>query len=58
VIYFVEMGSDIMIYLPSFIKIGPGIQKSLGEDAHTGTQTLINTQTARSSQKHAFVFAK
>jgi hypothetical protein len=25
--YAVEMGSDTMIYVPSFIKIGSGIQK-------------------------------
>jgi hypothetical protein len=25
--YAVEMGSDAMIYIPSFIKIGSGIQK-------------------------------
>jgi hypothetical protein len=29
--YVVEMGSDAMIYIPSFIKIGSGIQKLLGE---------------------------
>jgi hypothetical protein len=28
--YTVEMGSDAMIYIPSFIKIGPGIQKFIG----------------------------
>jgi hypothetical protein len=26
----VEMGSDAMIYIPSFIKIGFGIQKLIG----------------------------
>jgi hypothetical protein len=27
--YAVEMGSDAMIYIPSFIKIGSGIQKPM-----------------------------
>jgi hypothetical protein len=29
--YAVEMGSDAMIYLPSFIKTGSDIQKLMGE---------------------------
>jgi hypothetical protein len=29
--YAVEMGSDAMIYKPSFIKIGSGIQTLIGE---------------------------
>jgi hypothetical protein len=33
----VEMGSGAMIYLPSFIKIGSGIQKLMG--GLTDTQT-------------------
>jgi hypothetical protein len=37
--YAVEMGSADMIYIPSFIKIGPSIQKSIGEDTPTDTQT-------------------
>jgi hypothetical protein len=28
--YAVEMGSGAVIYIPSFIKIGPGIQKFMG----------------------------
>jgi hypothetical protein len=28
--YAVEMGSDAMMYIPSFIKIGSGIKKVLG----------------------------
>jgi hypothetical protein len=28
--YAVEMGSVAMIYIPSFIKIGPGMQKMIG----------------------------
>jgi hypothetical protein len=28
----VEMGSGAMIYIPSFIKIGPGIEKLIGGD--------------------------
>jgi hypothetical protein len=36
--YAVEMGSDAMIYIPSFIKIGSGIQMLL-EEIHIQTQT-------------------
>jgi hypothetical protein len=38
--YAVEMGSFAMIYIPSFIKIGLGIQKLLGGGGFTGTQTV------------------
>jgi hypothetical protein len=34
----VEMGSVVVIYIPSFIKIGSGIQKILG-GIHIHTQT-------------------
>jgi hypothetical protein len=30
----VEMGSGTMIYIPSFIKTGSGIQKLLGRDTY------------------------
>jgi hypothetical protein len=33
--YAVEMGSGGMIYIPSFIKTGSGIQKLIGGDTHT-----------------------
>jgi hypothetical protein len=36
--YTVEMGSSAMRHIPSFIKIGSGIQK-LKEGGYTGTQT-------------------
>jgi hypothetical protein len=36
--YTTEMGSDAMIYIPSFIKIGSGIQKLLGRDSQTHRQ--------------------
>jgi hypothetical protein len=35
--YAVEMGSGAMIYIPSFIKIGSGIQKLIRWDSHTQT---------------------
>jgi hypothetical protein len=35
--YAVEMNSGIMIYIPSFIKAGSGIQKLI--EGHTDTQT-------------------
>jgi hypothetical protein len=37
--YAVEMGSGVMIYIPGFMKTGSGIQKLLGGDTHTDTQT-------------------
>jgi hypothetical protein len=37
--YAIEMGSGVMIYIPSFIKIGSNIQKSVGRGGYTDTQT-------------------
>jgi hypothetical protein len=37
--YTVEMGSGAMIYIPSFIKIGSGIQKLIRR-IHTDTQIV------------------
>jgi hypothetical protein len=45
----VDMGSGVMIYIPSFIKIGLGIQKLL-----RGGYT--DTQTGRRSGKTLFIF--
>jgi hypothetical protein len=36
--YAVEMGSGATIYIPSFIKIGSGIQKFIGGDTQTHRQ--------------------
>jgi hypothetical protein len=36
--YAVEMGSGAMIYIPSFIQIGTGIQKLIGWDSQTHRQ--------------------
>jgi hypothetical protein len=36
--YAVEMGLGVMIYLPSSIKFGSGIQKSVGEGTKTHRQ--------------------
>jgi hypothetical protein len=36
--YAVEMGSGAMIYIPSFIKIGSGIQKLIGGNRMTHRQ--------------------
>jgi hypothetical protein len=44
--YTVEMGSEAMTFIPSFIMIGSGIQKLIGED----------TQTAWGSHKPTFYF--
>jgi hypothetical protein len=38
------MGSGAVIYVPSFIKIGSGIQKSIG-DTKTDRQTDRHTHT-------------
>jgi hypothetical protein len=37
--YAVEVASGGMIYIPSFIKIGSGVQKLLERDAQTDTET-------------------
>jgi hypothetical protein len=36
----VEMGSCATIYIPSFVKIGSGIQKLVGEGIHTHTDSM------------------
>jgi hypothetical protein len=36
--YTAEMGLGAMIYIPSFIKIGLGIQRLIGEDIQTHRQ--------------------
>jgi hypothetical protein len=38
----VEMGSGAMIYVPSFIKIGSGVQKLIGRETKTHTHTDSN----------------
>jgi hypothetical protein len=38
----VEMGQGAMIYIPSFTKIGSGIQKLMGK-GHTDTDSKVNT---------------
>jgi hypothetical protein len=49
--YVVMMGSRVMIYIPSLIKVGSGIQK-LTRVAFT------DTQTAWRSYKPTFIFFK
>jgi hypothetical protein len=39
--YAVGMGSGVMIYIPSFVKIGSGIQKFMGGDANTDTNSKV-----------------
>jgi hypothetical protein len=53
--YTVEMRSGAMIYIPSFIKIGSGIQKLI-VGGYTGT--LTQTQTARGSHPPTFIFSE
>jgi hypothetical protein len=50
--YAVEMDSDAMIYVPSFIKTGSGIQTLMGGG------TCTDTQTAWLSHKLTFIFSK
>jgi hypothetical protein len=39
--YAVEMGSGAMIYIPSFVKIGSSIQKSMGRiQRHTDSMEI------------------
>jgi hypothetical protein len=38
------MGSGALIYVPRFIKVGSGVQKSIGA-GYTGTHTHTHTQT-------------
>jgi hypothetical protein len=37
--YAVDMGPGAMIYIPSILMIGLGVQQSLEADTHTDTQT-------------------
>jgi hypothetical protein len=37
----VEMGSGAMIYIPSFIKIGSGIMKLMGEFTYRYTDSMV-----------------
>jgi hypothetical protein len=39
------MGLDAVIYVPSFIKIGSGVQKLMGGGEYTDTHTQANKQT-------------
>jgi hypothetical protein len=48
--YATEMGSGAMIYIPSFIKIGSGIQKLMDRGIHRHTACKLH--------KHAFSFSK
>jgi hypothetical protein len=38
--YAVEMGSEAIIYVPSFLKIGSGIQKLIG-GMHRDTDSMV-----------------
>jgi hypothetical protein len=39
--YAVEIGSGAMIYVPSFIEIGSGIQKLIGVDTEKNTDNMV-----------------
>jgi hypothetical protein len=52
--YAVEIDSVVMIYMPSFIKIGSDIQRLIGgihRRTHSQTHILTNTHTAWKSHK-------
>jgi hypothetical protein len=51
--YTIHMSSDAMIYIPSFIKNGSGIQKLIG-----GGGRFTDTQTAWKSCKPPLIFLK
>jgi hypothetical protein len=52
--YAVEMGSCVMMYIPSFIKTGSSIQKLIGGNS----QTQTHTQRAWRLHKPTFIFSK
>jgi hypothetical protein len=41
--YAIEMGSGAMIYIPTIIKIGKGIQKLVGWVKHTDSKVISQT---------------
>jgi hypothetical protein len=41
--YAVELDAGGMTYIPSFIKIGSGIQKLIGEGIHRHTDSMVTT---------------
>jgi hypothetical protein len=52
--YAVEMGSGAMIYIPSFIKIGSGIQELIG--GGKGVHIYVDTQATWKSHTTTFFF--
>jgi hypothetical protein len=45
------MGSGAVIYVPSFVKIGSGIQKLMGGGGYRRARTHMHTQTTSWSHK-------
>jgi hypothetical protein len=52
--YAVNMASGEMVYIPTFIKIGSGLQKLLG--GYTDTNTHTHTHTKVISQAYFYFF--
>jgi hypothetical protein len=40
--YAAEMGANVMIYIPSYIKIGSGVQKSMGGEGSQTQRQAVN----------------
>jgi hypothetical protein len=38
--YAIEVGSGAVLYIPSFMKIGSGIQKLIAGDSHTDSMVI------------------
>jgi hypothetical protein len=65
--YAIDMGSGAIIYVPSFIKIGLGIQRLVEGETHNTHKTHItyttyttytHKHTERRSHKPNFIFSK
>jgi hypothetical protein len=52
----VELNSYGMIYIPSFMNIGIGVIKLIGEDTHTHTDTDTHTNTQQGDRISLLLF--
>jgi hypothetical protein len=49
--YAVEMGSDTMLYVPSFVKTGSGIQKLIGGSPRYTIEKRLDGPQSRSGRR-------